>query len=206
MKANGADNWLMPQLWPIFEKSYANAVAAFSQILRTDVTHSTYFTGLHALPAAGLAPFLPVPEASCDYVVSTELLGELNGMSYLILSQADVENLSKMAELRDDTLRDEFLKELDNILSAAVITVLSNELKTTSYGDVPFLFRDLHQAVNLHQAVKEDLPGHSGLFFISAAVFEARTPALLRATFLWVVDVKSLKTAIASRSAIRVSR
>lgn len=185
MSTNRTEHRLTPELWPVFDKAWIHAVEAFSKMLNTTVTHRTFFAGVRVLPSANLGSFLPVPEESCAYVITTELLGGLTGKSYLVLSHRDIGSLAGATGLKDTVVQEAFLKELDNILSAAVITVLSNELNVKVYGDVPILSRDSHRVI------REDLSSYSGLFFVSAITPEARGGSLIP-TFLWVIDLKSL--------------
>jgi chemotaxis protein CheY-P-specific phosphatase CheC len=78
-------------------------------------------------------------------VLTTYLLGELKGVCYLIFSQQEMELLIQ-SELPLEILNQPELKkemgsalllEMDNIISANVITEFANALKVKIYGDVP---------------------------------------------------------------------
>lgn len=73
----------------------------------------------------------------------TSLIGNLTGKSFFILSEGDVKNImhsvNQASGMMGDHLMEEVLKELDNILSASVISELANELDAEIYGDVPEL-------------------------------------------------------------------
>lgn len=78
-------------------------------------------------------------------VVTTDIMGDMKGKSYLILNERECDQVydfctGKGYEKQTGVPRAEVLKELDNILSAAVITEFSNRLGITVYGDVPHIF------------------------------------------------------------------
>lgn len=81
------------------------------------------------------------------YVLSTELKGELTGECFLIFNKSEVEELLKAMlpasilenQAQKEEMGNAILLELDNIVSAAVITQFSNILQCSSYGNVPRL-------------------------------------------------------------------
>lgn len=82
------------------------------------------------------------------HLIKTELMGELKGTSHLIFSEKEVSKLYE-ACLPEKVAKDEskestimklgFLTEIDNMVSAAVITEFSNFLDVEIYGNVPSL-------------------------------------------------------------------
>jgi chemotaxis protein CheY-P-specific phosphatase CheC len=80
-------------------------------------------------------------------VLTTEVKGNLKGKSYLIFNNEDLLNVIRIFSKQEiDALEGgltEFQKaillELDNIVSAAMVTQLSNILEIFIYGDVPHL-------------------------------------------------------------------
>lgn len=80
------------------------------------------------------------------HVIKTALMGELKGTSHLIFSENEVAKLYKAClpeSVVDDTSNESmimkmgFLTEIDNMVSAAVITEFSNFLGLEIYGNVP---------------------------------------------------------------------
>ena len=73
-------------------------------------------------------------------LLTTEVIGELHGMSYLIFDASEVDEINNSclpAGLPEDQkakIQEAVLKELDNILSAAVITELSNKLNVRIFA------------------------------------------------------------------------
>lgn len=80
------------------------------------------------------------------HVLRTALIGELQGVCHLIFTQEEIEKINEVclppgmkncSEEQIKVLRDGFLTELDNIVSAAVITQFSNYLDVDLFGHVP---------------------------------------------------------------------
>jgi chemotaxis protein CheY-P-specific phosphatase CheC len=77
------------------------------------------------------------------YVLTTQIVGDLPGKSFLILNHEESQELFRTMHKpeNNDALRDAFLLEIDNILSASVIAEISNEVGIEIYGDVPQLIK-----------------------------------------------------------------
>ena len=82
------------------------------------------------------------------HVIKTALMGELKGTSHLIFSEREVSKLYESclpaSIVKDDSkestiMKLGFLTEIDNMVSAAVITEFSNFLGVEIYGNVPSL-------------------------------------------------------------------
>lgn len=80
------------------------------------------------------------------YVLTTDIVGKLEGKSYLLFNQQDAEKVFDMftpgqvsTNGRLSELQEAILLELDNIITASMVTQLSNFLNIATYGDVPNL-------------------------------------------------------------------
>jgi len=79
------------------------------------------------------------------HVLTTDIVGELSGVCYLIFNEKEVNKLLKIslpASILEDEeqkllMSDAILKEADNIISASVITQFSNLLKFNAHGGIP---------------------------------------------------------------------
>ncbi len=79
------------------------------------------------------------------HVLTTDIIGELSGVCYLIFNEKEVNKLLKIslpASILEDeeqklVMSDAILKEADNIISASVITQFSNLLKFNAHGGIP---------------------------------------------------------------------
>jgi len=79
------------------------------------------------------------------HVLTTDIVGELSGVCYLIFNEKEVNKLLKIslpASILEDeeqklVMSDAILKEADNIISASVITQFANLLKFNIHGGIP---------------------------------------------------------------------
>ncbi len=81
------------------------------------------------------------------HLLTTEVMGELPGVCYLVFSECEANKLREITlsvEIRNNPelvaeMNDAIMLEVDNIISASVITEFSNILKKKIYGNVPRL-------------------------------------------------------------------
>ena len=124
--------------------SLANAADAFSKMANERVLFNGYDLAL--LQKNDLEELLTDVDNENLYVLTTEVKGKLQGICYLVFDKKDAEGIFPIfapnaSTISDDGLLSEFqqaiLMEIDNILSAAMVTQLSNFLDLFVYGDVP---------------------------------------------------------------------
>ncbi len=123
------------------------------------------------------------------YVMTTQLIGSIHGKSFLILSQQGFNEMTKaIGDKHNQELKEGFLLEIDNIISATVISEISNELAKEVYGDVPKLFsvkaNDLQNFIHTHTL------DYSGLVFQSELRIEGNES---KVQFTWVLDSKIME-------------
>ena len=137
--------------------------------------------------------------ASCgsdhlNYILTTEIQGELSGNCYLIFSEEEVQNLLKVS-LPESILNDEdklrvmgdaILLEMDNIIVASVVTQFSNFFNYKMYGDVPRLTKsycsELKQLI-----VSENVGKDYFMYFKSEMITEDLNVC---PDFLWILNDK----------------
>ncbi len=76
------------------------------------------------------------------YVLTTSMIGQLSGKSYLILNLEECHEIYRSIfqnKKLDEAMLEAILLELDNIVSAAVISELVDVLQMEVFGDVPAL-------------------------------------------------------------------
>ncbi len=127
-----------------------------------------------------------------NYLLTTEIIGELKGVCYLIFSESEIHDLTKVAlpaEIRNDpaklpAMQEAILLEVDNIISASVITQFSNLFKYKMFGGVPKLrvLSGVELQNTIHESMVPDklLMGFKTVFTSSKSDF---TPE-----FFWVFD------------------
>lgn len=122
----------------------ANAADSFSKMANEKVLIREY--NLSVLKKEELANAF-INEHDPDwYVLTTDIVGKLEGKSYLLFNQVDADKIfdmftpgqiSKPGQLSE--LQEGILLELDNIITASMVTQLSNFLSLATHGDVPNL-------------------------------------------------------------------
>ena len=126
----------------IFE-GLSMAKASMEQILQSPISIEKIEYGTSDMDLAKFGT-----DESEVHVIKTELMGELKGTSHLIFSENEVTKLYQSClppnVANDDSsestiMKLGFLTEIDNMVSAAVITEFSNHLGVEMYGNVPSL-------------------------------------------------------------------
>lgn len=97
----------------------------------------------------------------------TEIIGELNGICCLLFTEDEANKLRHAAlppEIINDSalmteMRDGILLEVDNIISAAVITQFSNILNRKMHGGVPRIKKISHESINkfIREKLEKDM-------------------------------------------------
>lgn len=123
-------------------------------------------------------------------LITTTIIGELSGRSYLLVDRFEAAEIYKacMPYSENEESRtmemEAILKELDNIISAAVITEFSNFLDVMVFGDVPVL--NCVDQRQLKHALHNDFKvGDQEYFIVADAVFVSENNARLRPQFIW---------------------
>jgi chemotaxis protein CheY-P-specific phosphatase CheC len=120
----------------LIEEAFANSAKAFSIFINMPVSIS-------AIKVNEDLKNLEQIHNTELYSLLSELKGDVRGKCYLNFSKEDADNLFKIClsdnYCHSDNMRNAILLELDNILTAAVVTVLSNKLQMYSYAYVPTL-------------------------------------------------------------------
>jgi chemotaxis protein CheY-P-specific phosphatase CheC len=123
----------------------ANAADSFSKMANEKVMIRDY--DLQILEKTQWNPELLNSNDTDWYVLTTDVIGKLTGKSYLLLNQNDAQKIFRIftpsqAETQSGDLtelQEAVLLELDNIITAAMVTQLSNFLSLATYGDIPNL-------------------------------------------------------------------
>lgn len=119
----------------------ADSLSFFSQ--QKVIIRSSEFILKNTSEAKGLSN----KEGNNIHVLTTDIVGELTGVCYLIFNEKEVNKLLKIslpASILEDeeqklVMSDAILKEADNIISASVITQFSNLLNFNIHGGIPQL-------------------------------------------------------------------
>ncbi len=178
-----------------FETGYANAVSSFTRLINEKVRYYNLYSGFLTLDSPAFIESAALKRKGSDQLLTTEVFGELTGKSYLLIPETDYAILTKTIPESDNpqvSLKDEFAKELDNILSAAVITELSNQLKLKVYGDVPVLVGNV--AGDFKEIILNDFRVGTNEVFVTAIGFKFDNHPTFNPAFIWILNSHILKT------------
>lgn len=177
-----------------FESGYLNASASLSQMIRRKGAIINFDMGSVKLGANFLEAKEYKDFTGSYLLLTTEIFGEVVGKNYLFLSKKDVEIFtSAMPSTSDTELTEEFIKELDNILSAAVITKLSNALNKRMYGNVPKLIGTVN--CDIDDLINDDFSDEMEEAYINSIYFTFEDGTGARPLFVWVLDKSSIEAA-----------
>lgn len=171
----------------LIQKGYTRAAASFSSMIGQSVTIDSQNINLDENPEGILEAF---NHRTNDILVRTMIIGDLKGESYLLLTQNEVDvisDLSRAAFGGASMGSDVIINELDNILSAAVITELSNSLRLKIFGDVPELF-NLDNESQLSEIL--DVKDDKNCYLMTNATFMFEHQNSVSPIFLWRFENK----------------
>ena len=165
------------------KKGFDVAADSFSKIINRSVKINA-----SALAMYNANQFSYASEGNQDvYVLVTQLMGDFGGKSYLIIPFEDAEEIfNSVFQKKNDNvpLNEALLLEIDNILSASVISAISNEVKAMVYGDVPKLKK--MKTSDLKEFLHEEKDTHESynvIYSVAAFKFDGREK--FRPQFIW---------------------
>lgn len=180
---NYTDSKALNKVNLVLNAALSHSASVFSKFLSRNVKFS--ISGIND----SINPLTKVACSSLKVAVS-DLKGDLKGRSYLVLNQQDCKNLFETCLPLDfqnnEEMQDAILMELDNILTAAVVTNLSDVLKINSYAYVPAL--SVMASSKLTEHIENDHRNHCFLVTIKTS-FEVDNVAL-NPLFIWAFELK----------------
>jgi chemotaxis protein CheY-P-specific phosphatase CheC len=191
---NGQKKDLEKKLTAAFEAGFNNAAQALSQMTSGHATFSSFHSGScrlndHYLLHDAYKRY----NAGARTLLTTDVFGDLTGKSYLFLSARDYEVITRSIPSTKSSinLKEEFLKELDNILSAAVITKLSNDLNKKMFGDIPVMAGETSS--QLEDIINDDFMEQVEELYVSSVSFSIGNDVSVQPLFLWVIDYSKVE-------------
>ena len=130
-------------------------------------------------------------------ILTTELIGQLSGYSYLLFSDNDISKLMELCipeqhkSMSEKSMQmlDSLLLEIDNIVSASVITQFSNILKVKIHGGVPSLKR-----LNAGELITYLSENHRSVpFLLSIECDFSNNNMSLNPEFIWILYSEFIK-------------
>jgi chemotaxis protein CheY-P-specific phosphatase CheC len=130
----------------LISMALANAADSFSKMTHEQVLISGY--KMKVIEPGDVETLLVDSAENTDYfMLNTQIKGQISAQTYLMINHKDTGSilnifapgqpapaLDQLTELQEATLL-----ELDNIITAAMVTQISNILEVFAYGDVPSL-------------------------------------------------------------------
>lgn len=132
------------------------------------------------------------PDRETLFVLTTELRGEFTGICFLVLRGEEADALAQISfneSLRKDQekyekMKEALLLEVDNIISATVVTQFANILDYHVFGDVPKLAKIDKEELLL--MINGKLTTDRILLFCTSG-FKSHTSSF-RPEFFWILD------------------
>lgn len=132
------------------------------------------------------------PEKEDLFVLTTELRGEFTGICFLVLRKEEADALAHISfneSLRKDQekyekMKEALLLEVDNIISATVVTQFANILDYHVFGDVPKLAKLDKEELSL--LINSKLTSDRILLFCTTG-FKSHSSSF-RPEFFWILD------------------
>ena len=191
---NGVKKDYKKYLKVAFESGFTNAASSLTKMVKDKIYFNNFHFGVHKLEPNFLKEYASFSRNKGNLLITTEIFGEVTGKSYLFLSDEEYDVLtSGIPESKNPTinLKEEFLKEVDNILSASVITRLSNELNLKMYGDIPILVGNVHG--DIEDIIYDDFNEQTEDVYINSISFSFEKQPVINPFFIWVVNNDVLK-------------
>ncbi|HEY5744488.1 MAG TPA: hypothetical protein VIU12_00300 [Chryseolinea sp.] len=179
MENRNRENFLVHVMNTGFER----AAASFSKLINQRVT----ITSAQSTVVRYDGNFSYLSEEQGEvYVLITRIIGEISGKSFLIFSQDESLEIFKAIGLKvqDTKLNEAFLLEIDNIMSASVISELSNALDLEIYGDVPQLVKMHAKELKNFIGAEVNKDDPSNLIF-SNTTFQFEERGSVHPQFIW---------------------
>lgn len=138
------------------------------------------------------------------YLLTSELIGEIKGTSYLIFSKEEVKSIMASIYPNKEFTEEKYKKkanalilETDNIITAGVMNNLANIFNYRTYGGVPQL-----NIVNHNEALRIISGGTKKDDYVFFKAILSSKMGNIKADFIWLLDkafVEGVKTVSKSR-------
>ncbi|HEY9048800.1 MAG TPA: hypothetical protein VIN08_23010, partial [Ohtaekwangia sp.] len=169
-------------------KGFHHAANAFSQFAAIQLSYSIVHEEFHVVEEDEVKNLHCFIENKSSVLITTEIIGDVFGKSYLLMTDQEFDAISggtfgNGSAVND--IREEFIKELDNILSASVITKLANDLRLKIYGNVPIMIRPF--SCDMKSVIADDFAEDASGVYITAIRFSLAANPDLKPCFVWVM-------------------
>jgi len=174
----------------IINSGLTNAAHSMEQIVQSKVQiDAVDFT----LKKSGDTTLFTAKKSPNIHLLKTVLKGDLKGVCYLVLSMDEVNTIHEKClpekmlgtnSAKALMMKGAILTEIDNMLSAAMITELANHLEVDIHGDVPHL--KVVKPENINQVIAQEAEEYACQLNFKA-VFHAKELDI-SPDFVWLLD------------------
>lgn len=178
----------------IIDTGYQNAAKSFSLVLRQKI--EIVISEIEVTKAEpNYGSFLKSGQDIT--MLTTKIIGEVSGKSFLLLNEEERAAIYSacLSPQKDEgirkTMEEAILKEIDNIVSATVITQFSNALGFSIYGDVPHLMTI--SSKEIATAIAKDLEKEPDYFLTVNTRFFFENDTTLQPYFFWILSSSFLE-------------
>jgi len=128
------------------------------------------------------------------YILTTEIIGELEGVCYLIFTEEETEKLLEISlpeSVKQDPdkvkmMGNAIMLEMDNIIVASVVTQFSNFFKYKMYGGVPRL--NTENCDGLKKMIKTENADKNEYLYFKSRFHNSKLD--ISPDFVWILDDK----------------
>lgn len=125
-------------------------------------------------------------------LLRTDLIGEIGGTSFFILDQRERDFFSYHRKTHNRQMNEAFIKEMDNIISAGMISRIASHLNCKVFGDVPNLSCTSEE--ELSNAIRVTIDQFDQCYLSGAKIIITEDPSVIP-LFLWVLGDQFVRRA-----------
>jgi hypothetical protein len=176
-----------------FELGYTHASVSLTQMTKCPAHYNSFHHGSVRLDSEFLETGEHMNLSGSYILLTTQIFGDVTGKSYLFIPEPAMEILTSTipsGSHSSTAFKEEFIKELNNILSAAVITKLSNKLAKKMFGDVPELIGKVK--FQLGDIIQDDFSEELEEVYVNGIYFLLDNHKGVNPLFVWVLDKSTL--------------
>jgi chemotaxis protein CheY-P-specific phosphatase CheC len=135
------------------------------------------------------------------YLLTSTIMGDLKGIAYLLFSEEEVKTIMKSIYPNKEFDTEKYIKksrdlilEVDNVITASVVTQFANYFDYKTYGGVPQL--DIVSRADLEDIIKNGITDNNYVLDFKAQLISESVN--VNAEFIWFVDDQFIEGVIKS--------
>jgi chemotaxis protein CheY-P-specific phosphatase CheC len=170
----------------VMNKGFGRAATSFSQMINRPVS----FAHSSTVIVQSVREFSYTPEDEGKVMVlTTGMIGEIRGKSFLIISEQEQKEICQAVSPSQPLsvqYQQALLLEIDNIVSASVISQIANDFSVQIYGDVPMM--KFMESADIRKYLCEYLESeNSGSIILCNTTFLIGNQKHIHPQFIWKI-------------------